>query len=139
MVNQERLLNEFLELVQIDSETKFETEIAKVLKQKFTDLGVEVFEDDTTSITGHGAGNLICTLKGTKEGVDPIYFTSHMDTVVPAKGVKPTIKDGYVVTDGSTILGADDKTGLSVMLETIRILKEQNIPHGEYSIYYNRW
>jgi tripeptide aminopeptidase len=131
MVNQERLLNEFLELVQIDSETKFETEIAKVLKQKFTDLGVEVYEDDTTSITGHGAGNLICTLKGTKEGVDPIYFTSHMDTVVPAKGVKPSIKDGYVVTDGTTILGADDKTGLSVMLETLRVLKEQNIPHGD--------
>ena len=131
MVNQERLLNEFLELVQIDSETKFETEIAKVLKQKFTDLGVDVYEDDTTSITGHGAGNLICTLKGTKEGVDPIYFTSHMDTVVPAKDVKPSIKDGYVVTDGSTILGADDKTGLSVMLETIRVLKEENIPHGE--------
>ena len=40
MINQERLLNEFLELVQIDSETKYETEIAKVLKQKFTDLGL---------------------------------------------------------------------------------------------------
>ena len=131
MVNQERLLNEFLELVQIDSETKYETEIAKVLKQKFTDLGVDVYEDDTTSITGHGAGNLICTLNGTKEGVDTIYFTSHMDTVVPAKGVKPSIKDGYVVTDGTTILGADDKTGLSVMFETIRVLKEENIPHGE--------
>ena len=85
MINQERLLNEFLELVQIDSETKFETEIAKVLKQKFTDLGVDVFEDDTTAITGHGAGNLICTLTGTKEGVDPIYFTSHMDTVSSCK------------------------------------------------------
>lgn len=130
MINQERLLNEFLELVQIDSETKFETEIAKVLKQKFTDLGVDVFEDDTTAKTGHGAGNLICTLEGTKDGVDPIYFTSHMDTVVPAKGVKPSIKDGYVVTDGTTILGADDKTGLSVMLETIRVLKEQSIAHG---------
>ena len=86
MINNERMLNEFLELVQVDSETKFETEIAKVLKQKFTDLGVEVFEDDTTEQTGHGAGNLVCTLKGTKEGVDPIYFTSHMDTVVPARG-----------------------------------------------------
>ena len=130
MINQERLLNEFLELVQIDSETKYETEIAKVLKQKFTDLGVDVFEDDTTSITGHGAGNLICNLPGTKEGVDMIYFTSHMDTVIPAKGVKPQVKDGYVVTDGTTILGADDKTGISVMLETIRVLKENNIPHG---------
>ncbi|MEH7744960.1 tripeptidase T [Neobacillus drentensis] len=130
MVNQERLLNEFLELVQIDSETKFETEIAKVLKQKFSELGLEVFEDDTTAVTGHGAGNLVCTLAATKEGVDPIYFTCHMDTVTPAKGVKPAIKDGYVVTDGTTILGADDKTGISVMLETIRQLKEQNLPHG---------
>ncbi len=130
MINQERLLNEFLELVQIDSETKFETEIAKVLKQKFADLGLDVIEDDTTAKTGHGAGNMICTLKGTKEGVDTIYFTSHMDTVTPAKGVKPSIKDGYVVTDGTTILGADDKTGLSVMLEVIRVLKEQNLPHG---------
>lgn len=130
-MKQERLLNEFLELVQIDSETKNESEIAKVLKEKFTSLGVEVFEDDTTAVTGHGAGNLICTLSATKEGVDPIYFTSHMDTVVPGKGVKPSIKDGYVVTDGTTILGADDKTGLSVMLETIRVLQEEKIPHGE--------
>ncbi|NKE05002.1 MULTISPECIES: tripeptidase T [Mesobacillus] len=130
MINNERLLNEFLELVQIDSETKYETEIARVLKKKFEDLGVEVFEDDTTAQTGHGAGNLICTLQGTKEGVDTIYFTSHMDTVIPAKGVKPSIEDGYVVTDGTTILGADDKTGLAVMLETVRVLKEQSIPHG---------
>ncbi|TCN22947.1 tripeptidase T [Mesobacillus foraminis] len=130
MINNERLLNEFLELVQIDSETKHEAEISKVLKQKFTDLGLEVYEDDTTAQTGHGAGNLICTLKGTKEGVEPIYFTSHMDTVVPARGVKPSIKDGYVVTDGTTILGADDKTGLAVMLEIIRVLHEQQIPHG---------
>lgn len=130
MVNNERVLNEFLELVQVDSETKYETEIAKILKQKFRDLGVEVFEDDTTAQTGHGAGNLYCTLQGTKEGVDPIYFTSHMDTVVPARGVKPSIKDGYVVTDGTTILGADDKVGLAVMLETVRVLKEQQIPHG---------
>ncbi|PLR84523.1 hypothetical protein CVD25_04810 [Bacillus canaveralius] len=130
MINQERLLNEFLELVQIDSETKHETEIAKVLKQKFRDLGLEVYEDDTTAQTGHGAGNLICTLGGTKDGADTIYFTSHMDTVVPANGVKPSIKDGYVVTDGTTILGADDKAGLAVMLETVRVLKEENLPHG---------
>ncbi len=131
MIDQERLLNEFLELVQIDSETKDEGKIAEVLKQKFSGLGLEVIEDDAREKTGHGAGNLICTLPGTKEGVDPIYFTSHMDTVVPGKGVKPSIKDGYVVTDGTTVLGADDKAGLAVMLEVIRVLKEQNIPHGE--------
>ncbi|WP_129727131.1 M20/M25/M40 family metallo-hydrolase [Ectobacillus funiculus] len=131
MINQERLLNEFLELVQVDSETKFEAEICKVLKEKFSALGVEVFEDDTTAETGHGAGNLVCTLPATKEGADTIYFTSHMDTVVPGKGITPSVKDGYVVTDGTTILGADDKAGLAAMLEAVRVLKEQQIEHGK--------
>ncbi|MGM9924947.1 MAG: tripeptidase T [Bacillus sp. (in: firmicutes)] len=130
MINKQRLLDEFLELVQIDSESKYETEISKVLKEKFTSLGVNVVEDDAAAKTGFGAGNLICTLPATKEGVDTIYFTSHMDTVVPGKGVKPSIVDGYVVTDGTTILGADDKTGLAAMFEAIRVLKEQNIAHG---------
>jgi tripeptide aminopeptidase len=130
MINQDRLVNEFLELVQVDSETKYETEIAKVLKEKFTTLGVHVVEDDTTSQTGHGAGNLICTLEATKNDVDPIYFTSHMDTVVPGKGIKPSIKDGYIVSDGTTILGADDKAGLAAMFEAIRVLKDNQIPHG---------
>src|SRR5690606_41233921 len=107
MINQDRLVNEFLELVQVDSETKFETETAKVLKEKFTALGVHVVEDDTTSQTGHGAGNLICTLEGTKDNVDTIYFTSHMDTVVPGKGIEPSITDGYIETAGSTILVAE--------------------------------
>ncbi|WP_026689354.1 M20/M25/M40 family metallo-hydrolase [Alteribacter aurantiacus] len=129
MINEQRLVDEFKELVQIDSETKYETAIAKVLKEKFETLGVHVKEDDTTSITGHGAGNLICTLEGTKE-VDPIYFTSHMDTVVPGKGVTPIEEDGYIKSDGTTILGADDKAGLAAMFEAIRVLKENNIEHG---------
>ncbi|WP_085508778.1 M20/M25/M40 family metallo-hydrolase [Thalassobacillus devorans] len=130
-VNKERLIEEFLELVQVDSETKDEAKIAEVLKKKFTDLGLEVLEDDARSQTDHDANNLICNLKGTKEGVDTIYFTSHMDTVVPGNGVKPSIEDGYIVTDGTTILGADDKAGLAAMLEAIRVLKEHDIEHGD--------
>ncbi|MBM7598045.1 tripeptide aminopeptidase [Virgibacillus halotolerans] len=130
-VNQDRLINEFFELVKIDSETKNEANIAKVLKQKFTDLGVDVYEDDTMEQTGHGAGNLICTLKGNKSGIDPIYFTSHMDTVVPGKGIQPSIQDGYIVSDGTTILGADDKAGLAAIFESIRTIKESNLEHGE--------
>ncbi|WP_173916215.1 M20/M25/M40 family metallo-hydrolase [Halobacillus sp. Marseille-Q1614] len=130
-INNERLLEEFLELVQIDSETKDEGNIAKVLTKKFEDLGLEVIEDDAKSKTEHGAGNLICSLKGNKEGIDTIYFTSHMDTVVPGKGIKPSVKDGYVVTDGTTILGADDKAGIAAIFEAIRTLKEQNIEHGD--------
>ncbi|KGX86846.1 M20/M25/M40 family metallo-hydrolase [Pontibacillus litoralis] len=130
-VNRDRLIEEFLELVQIDSETGNEAEIAKVLKNKFVQLGLEVEEDDSQAETGHGANNLICTLKGNVSGADTIYFTSHMDTVVPGVGVKPSIKDGYVVTDGTTILGADDKTGLAAMMEAIRTIQENNLEHGD--------
>lgn len=129
-VNEDRLVEEFLELVQVDSETKFEAEMAEVLKEKFAFLGVEVFEDDSKEKTGHGAGNLICSLKGTKSDAEPIYFTSHMDTVVPGKNIKPQIKDGYIQSDGTTILGADDKAGLAAILEMIRLLQENNVEHG---------
>lgn len=134
MVNQERLVEEFLELVQIDSETKHEREIADVLKKKFSELGLEVVEDDAAEKTGHGAGNLVCTLAGNKNGVDPIYFTSHMDTVVPGNGVKPSVNNGVIETDGTTILGADDKAGLAAILEAVRLLKEEGIEHGDVQV-----
>lgn len=131
MINEQRIVDLFIELVQVDSETKHEEKIAVVLKEKFTALGVEVVEDDAKAKTGHGANNLICTLSATKEGVDTIYFTSHMDTVVPGNGIKPSIEDGYIKSDGTTILGADDKAGLAAMLEAITVLKEENIAHGK--------
>ena len=76
-INEERLVKEFIELVQVDSETKNEGKIAEVLKEKFSKLGLEVVEDDAKSKTGHGANNLICTLKGTKEGVFYIFYLSY--------------------------------------------------------------
>lgn len=125
-----RLVNEFLELVQIDSETKHEEVIAPILIKKLEEMGFDVFQDDAHTRNGHGAGNIIATLKGTKN-VEPIYFTVHMDTVVPGVGIKPEIReDGYIYSDGTTILGADDKAGMAALFEMARRLKEQNIEHG---------
>ncbi|MFP7477283.1 M20/M25/M40 family metallo-hydrolase [Terribacillus saccharophilus] len=129
-INEDRLVEEFFELVQVDSETGNEKEIAEVLKRKFTELGLQVQEDDSMAKTGHGANNLVCTWKGNVEGAETIYFTSHMDTVVPGQGIKPQIKDGYITSDGTTILGADDKAGLAAILETIKVYNEQELPHG---------
>ncbi|WDH74806.1 M20/M25/M40 family metallo-hydrolase [Exiguobacterium marinum] len=131
MVNETRVLDTFLGLVGIDSETKEEAVICEHLKGVFTELGCDVYEDDASTKTAHSGNNLIITLPATKENIDPIYFTAHMDTVTPGKGIKTSIKDGYVVTDGTTILGADDKTGLTAMIELVRVLKEKQIPHGQ--------
>lgn len=131
-MNKERLLKEFFELVQIDSETKNERVIADVLIEKMTALGFDVIEDDSVVRSGHGAGNLIASMKGTVSEADPIYFTCHMDTVVPGIGIKPELReDGYVYSDGTTILGADDKAGIAALFEMIRVIKENNQPHGD--------
>ncbi len=133
MINQEHLVQQFIELVQIDSETGFERGIADELKKRFTNLGLEVIEDNSIQQTGHGAGNLVATLQATEgyENVPTIYFTSHMDTVTPGNSIKPKIEDGYVISDGTTILGSDDKAGIAAMLEAILVLKEQGIGHGK--------
>lgn len=125
-----RLVNEFLELVQIDSETKHEETIAPVLRKKLEEMGFEVYQDDAHTRNGHGAGNIIATLQGSLD-VEPIYFTAHMDTVVPGVGIKPEIReDGYIYSDGTTILGADDKAGIAALFEMAKRLKEQGVEHG---------
>ncbi|MCQ6558113.1 M20/M25/M40 family metallo-hydrolase [Paenibacillus mendelii] len=132
MIQEQRLVEQFLSLVRVDSETKNERQICDVLTKEFTALGLSVEEDDSASVTGHGAGNLIVKLNasGAPEA-ETIFFTSHMDTVTPGNGIKPQLDaDGYIRSDGTTILGSDDKAGLAAMLEAIRVLKEQTIPHG---------
>lgn len=134
MINEQRLLNTFLELVQIDSETGNESTIQPILKEKFIALGLDVKEDEAAKHPKLGANNLVCTMNSTiEEGEVPkLYLTSHMDTVVPAINVKPIVKDdGYIYSDGTTILGADDKAGLAAMLEVLQVIKEQQIPHGQ--------
>lgn len=132
MINKDRLVEDFMALVRVDSETRNEQEISKVLKQRFGELGLLVEEDDAAAKTGHGAGNLFATLAPASGGEGtPIFFTSHMDTVTPGQGIKPQLDaDGYIRSDGTTILGADDKAGIAAMLEAIRVIRENNLPHG---------
>ncbi|HTG71463.1 MAG TPA: M20/M25/M40 family metallo-hydrolase [Candidatus Udaeobacter sp.] len=133
MIAKDRLVNEFMELVRVDSVTKHEQEISRVLKQKFEALGLQISEDDAAAKTGHGAGNLfaIWEAEGADAAAPTIFFTCHMDTVTPGVGIKPQLDaDGYIRSDGTTILGADDKAGISAIFEAIRVVKEQSIPHG---------
>jgi tripeptide aminopeptidase len=132
-VNESRLVNEFLELVQIDSETGDEKRISEVLKSKLSALGLEVKVDDSWQKTGHGAGNLIAKLKGNAPA-SRLLMTAHMDTVAPGKGVKPVVQNGYIRSDGTTILGSDDKAGIAAILEGIRILQESGATHGDIQL-----
>lgn len=132
-MNEERLIQQFTEMLKVDSESGEEREIADYLKEYFKKFDVEVTEDATAEITGHGAGNLLIRKKG-EGGVAPLYFTVHMDTVTPGKGITPRIEDGYIVSDGTTILGSDDKAGIAAIIEALHIIQENDVPHGDIEI-----
>jgi len=137
MVQEKRLVQQFFELVQVDSESGNEGEISVVLKNRLQELGLTVTEDNAKQITGHGANNLFAILEATDDAKDQptILFTCHMDTVTPGNGIKPQIgEDGYIRSDGTTILGSDDKAGIAALLEAIQIIKESNASHARVQV-----
>ena len=130
MINEERIKNLLLELVQIDSVSREERDVAQRIKTYCEELGAEVFIDGAGGQVGGNTGNVIARFPGTVPSAEPIMMSAHMDTVVPGKGVKPIVEGDIIRTDGSTVLGGDDKSGCSVIIETIRCLQEQSIPHA---------
>ncbi|MDT7689862.1 MAG: tripeptide aminopeptidase [Acidobacteriota bacterium] len=130
MINQERIKNLLLELVQIDSVSREERDVAERVRALCTEMGAEVEIDDAGEKVGGNTGNVIARFPGTLPRAEPIMMSAHMDTVVPGRGVKPVVEGDIIRTDGSTVLGGDDKSGVAVIIETIRSLQEQSIPHA---------
>lgn len=128
-INEKRLTDTFLELVKIDSESFNEKNIQEVLASKLKALGCSVYVDNAgKKYNTNAKGNVIGFLPGTVKS-KPIVLSSHMDTVTPGKSVKPVVKKDRITSDGTTILGADDKAGLAIILEVLQTLKEQKPPH----------
>jgi len=133
MINRNRMINEFIELVKIDSISLKERDMADVLKSKLETMGMKVFEDEAGKQVGGNVGNLICNLKGKKD-VPPILVMAHMDTVTPGIGKKPVIGNEIIKSDGTTILGGDDVAGIECIFEALRVLVEDSLEHGDIQI-----
>jgi tripeptide aminopeptidase len=133
LVNKARLVDEFLELVKIDSLSRKERKICDTLTEKIKKLGYSPIEDDAGQKIGGECGNLIFTIKGSKN-VPAILLTAHMDTVVPGINKKPVIEGNIIKSDGTTILGGDDAAGIAIILEILKVLKEDDIQHGDIQI-----
>ena len=119
--------------MQIDSAPKNERLIADALLAKLRSLGLTVTEDDSGAKIGGNAGNILGVLEGEK-AAPPLLFCAHMDRVHPGFGIQPQLKGGLITSDGTTILAADDVAGIVAILEAVRIMKEQEIPHGRIEI-----
>ncbi|MGE5594578.1 MAG: M20/M25/M40 family metallo-hydrolase [Hyphomicrobiales bacterium] len=110
MITRDRIVQSFLELVAIDSPSGHEDAIAAELERRLRALGLEAWQDP--------AGNVLARRPGEGEAV---LLSAHMDTVEPGRGIRPTWDgDDIIRSDGTTILGADNKAGCAVILEVIQ-------------------
>ncbi|MFV0636880.1 M20/M25/M40 family metallo-hydrolase [Mitsuokella sp. WILCCON 0060] len=136
MINEARVLKEFLELIHIRCSTHDEREIGDLLTKRLQELGGKVKEDHAGEKLGGNCGNLVADFPATagREYVPTVMLTAHMDCVEPCADIHPVIENGIIRSDGTTILGSDDKAGVTAILETLRQLQEQKLPHGPLQV-----
>ncbi len=133
LIDKDKVIREFTELLRIDSLTFNERKMADVLKLKLEDIGFHVYEDDAGAKIGGNTGNIIATLKGSKD-VPAILLMAHMDTVTPGLNKNPVIDGKIIRTDGTTILGGDDAAGIISILEALRIVINEKLEHGDIQV-----
>lgn len=134
LIDNDRLKNLLLELVQIDSISRKERAMALRLKRELERLGGRVWLDDAGEKVGGDVGNVIAHFDGNVPGAKPLLLSAHMDTVVPGEGVVPVL-DGHVLrSDGRTVLGGDDKSGVAIICEVLRVLRDQRFPCSDIDV-----
>ncbi|MBE6994445.1 MAG: M20/M25/M40 family metallo-hydrolase [Ruminococcaceae bacterium] len=129
--NQQRVLDRLIQMIKIDSPSYEESPMTDFLQKYFEDLGYEVYRDHAgKAIGGDDSGNLLLHIPGTIPG-EGICFNAHQDTVEPGRGIEPVFENGILKSKGDTILAADDKSGIVMMMEALDRLKETNTPHRD--------
>jgi tripeptide aminopeptidase len=119
LIDETRLVQTFLDLVAIDSPSGHEEAIGEELMTRLAALGGQVVRDEH--------GNVIARWpEGPGEW---LLLSAHMDTVGEDRGIRPQVRDGVIYSDGTTILGSDDKSGIVAILEAIRSLREARAAH----------
>jgi tripeptide aminopeptidase len=125
----QEVLDLFTELAAVASPSGDERAVAEIVSRYLMDCGLEVDEDATASETGSSIGNLYARIEPTTAG-EPLLLCAHLDTVPPTAALEPVVEDGVVRNAAGTILGADDKAAVAVMLETVRRVVAENRPHA---------
>jgi len=113
LIDRRALVATFRELAGIYAPGRGERPIADYVKSRL-ERHWPVTEDRAGKAIGGNAGNVLVRISGRGE---PLLFAAHLDTVEPARGVKPRLKGGYFVSAGDTILGADDRAAVAVLVE----------------------
>jgi tripeptide aminopeptidase len=120
----------FTELAAIPSPPGEEREVADVVGTYLRGCALDVDEDDAGARIGATAGNLYTRIDATSAGT-PIFLCAHLDTVPPVGAIEPVVDaEGIVRNAAGTILGADNKAAVAVMLEATRRVLAEGRPHA---------
>jgi tripeptide aminopeptidase len=125
------VLDLFRELAAIPSPSGRERPVADRTLDYLRDLGLDPTEDDAGAEIGSDMGNIHVALPPS-EDVDgvPIFLNAHLDTVPPTGPIDPEVRNGVVVNRHDTILGADNKAAVVVMLAAVADLVRTGRPHA---------
>ena len=126
MANQERMVNDFSDLVRIDSPSGEEWDVALHVSERLSNLGFHVARDDHGNVIAREAGD------------SPLILSAHMDTVDPGRSIKPQVVGDRITSDGNTILGGDCKAGVAAILEALESVKEDARPRRPLEVILTR-
>jgi len=126
LINRNRLVKTFMDLVQIDSPSGEEEAMAQEITRRLEGFGFKVMRDEY--------GNLVAN----DGGENPILLSAHLDTVEPGRGIKPSIDGDRIVSDGTTILGGDCKCGIAAIMEALESIIEDGIQHIGLEVAFTR-
>ncbi len=119
----------FCDLAAISSPSRQERAVADRVLEFLRGLGLDPVEDDAGGRIGSDIGNIYCRLPPSNGGGTPIFLNAHLDTVPPDGPVEPEVRNGIVVNRRETILGADNKAAVAVMLAAFERLVA-GVPHA---------
>ncbi|MDW7656295.1 MAG: M28 family peptidase, partial [Bacillota bacterium] len=130
MIQEKRLTEKFVSLVSVDAPSYQERAIADIICTQLRELGLQVSEDVAGAAIGGNCGNVYATWPGSETSLEPLLFCAHFDTVEPGLGKKAVVHaDGRITSSGDTVLGADDLSGITAIMEAICSIKETGLPH----------
>lgn len=129
IVNRERIKETFINLAKINSPTFNEHQIIDHIKAELLSLKCQVH------LQNYGKSiNLIAYKKGNIDDIPPIILNAHTDTVEPTEDINIEITKDKIKSDGHTILGSDDKSGIAQIIEALRVIDEMKYKHGDIEI-----
>lgn len=128
MAERPRLHETFARLCEIRSVTGEEREVADTILAELRALGLEVTEDDAAVRARAGAGNILARLPGRTDGW--AMFCAHIDTVPHPGRVEVVEDEGVFRSGGETILGADNKAAVAVLMELVARHADEPPPIG---------